>query len=231
MPFFPFYSFLFSPLFLCGVLQPETEAYVPQLDLWLNGRIARFQTRLERSDLARQIRDACVAIRAQLRTRGRRWGRAPGNPASTRKQWVGKWIRQRVVRRAGETKGTRGLDSEMDGRPKVERVIRPGTGPGGRQAVPEDAPPNKGVLRLHAGLRKAESSVLVRARTGRIGLARFLYGSQSARNTVCSVQVWGWRRDAKAYGSLLYRGSWAPPASPDGQSNELPATNRDKWRR
>jgi hypothetical protein len=31
------------------------------------------------------------------------------------------------------------------------------------------------VLKLHSGLRKAESAVLVRARTGRIGLARFLY--------------------------------------------------------
>jgi hypothetical protein len=31
------------------------------------------------------------------------------------------------------------------------------------------------VLKLHAGLRKAESSILVQARTGRIGLAKFLY--------------------------------------------------------
>jgi hypothetical protein len=31
------------------------------------------------------------------------------------------------------------------------------------------------VLKLHSGLRKAESSVLVQACTGRIGLAKFLY--------------------------------------------------------
>jgi hypothetical protein len=31
------------------------------------------------------------------------------------------------------------------------------------------------VLKLHSGLRKAESSVLVQARTGSIGLAKFLY--------------------------------------------------------
>jgi hypothetical protein len=31
------------------------------------------------------------------------------------------------------------------------------------------------VLKLHSGLRKAESSVLVQTRTGRIGLAKFLY--------------------------------------------------------
>ena len=47
------------------------------------------------------------------------------------------------------------------------------TDPGG--TVPEYTPPKKAVLKLHSGLRKAESSVLVQARTGRIGLAKFLY--------------------------------------------------------
>jgi hypothetical protein len=57
---------------------------------------------------------------------------------------------------------------------RVERVVRPGTDPGNR-IIPEDTPPNKAVLKLHSGLRKAESSVLVQARTGRTGLAKFLY--------------------------------------------------------
>jgi hypothetical protein len=42
----------------------------------------------------------------------------------------------------------------------------------GHQIVPEDTLPNRGALKLHSGLRKAESSVLVQARTGRIGLAK-----------------------------------------------------------
>lgn len=58
---------------------------------------------------------------------------------------------------------------------RAERVLRPGTDPGGHQRIPEDTPPNKAVLKLHSGLRKAESSVLIQARTGRIGLAKFLY--------------------------------------------------------
>ena len=62
--------------------QLETEAYVPPLDLWLNGKIARFQARLEKSGLARQIRDTCTAIRVQLRTRRR------DTTASARRQWV-----------------------------------------------------------------------------------------------------------------------------------------------
>jgi hypothetical protein len=58
---------------------------------------------------------------------------------------------------------------------RTERVVRPGTDPMGRQTVPEDTPSNKGALKLHSRLRKAESLVLVQARTGRIRLARFLY--------------------------------------------------------
>ena len=62
---------------------------------------------------------------------------------------------------------------------KLERVAQPGTDPGtslgSGRAIPEAAPPTKAVLKLHAGLQKAESSVLVQARTGRIGLAKFLY--------------------------------------------------------
>jgi hypothetical protein len=57
---------------------------------------------------------------------------------------------------------------------RAKWVVRPGTDPGGRQAVPKNTPPNRRVLKLHAGLQKAESSVLVQARTGRIGLAKFL---------------------------------------------------------
>lgn len=48
------------------IRQLETEAYVPPLDLWSNGRTARFQARLERTSLARQIRDAYAAIQTQL---------------------------------------------------------------------------------------------------------------------------------------------------------------------
>jgi hypothetical protein len=57
---------------------------------------------------------------------------------------------------------------------RADRVVQPGAGPGRRQVVPENTPPNKVVLKLHSGLRKAEGSVLVQARTGRIGLAKFL---------------------------------------------------------
>ena len=74
------------------IRQLETEAYVPPLDLWLNGRIARFQAQLERTGIARQINDACTAIRIQLRTQRQRRRAPPVTPAAKRRQWVEKWI-------------------------------------------------------------------------------------------------------------------------------------------
>jgi len=59
------------------IWQLETEAYVLPLDLWLNGRIARFQARLERTGLARRIQDACTIIQTYLRTRRK----TPDTPA------------------------------------------------------------------------------------------------------------------------------------------------------
>jgi hypothetical protein len=69
---------------------------------------------------------------------------------------------------------------------RADRVERPRTDPGSR-AVPEDALPNKAVLKLHSGLRKVESFILVQARTGRIGLAKFLYNRKmpSVQTTQC----------------------------------------------
>jgi hypothetical protein len=53
-------------------------------------------------------------------------------------------------------------------------VVRPGTDSASR-VIPEYTLLNKAVLKHHSGLRKEESSVLVQARTSRIGLAKFLY--------------------------------------------------------
>jgi len=60
------------------IRQLETEAFTTPLDLWLNGRVARFQARLERTGIAKQIQDACAAIRTRLRARRRRTTLSPG---------------------------------------------------------------------------------------------------------------------------------------------------------
>src|SRR5579862_3156138 len=46
---------------------------------------------------------------------------------------------------------------------------------------PKDPPPSRQILKLHVGLRKAESSILAQARTGRVGLAKFLYRQKVPR--------------------------------------------------
>jgi hypothetical protein len=51
-----------STLPLYNILIYKFESYMPPLDPWLNGRIARFQARLEHSGMAQRIRDACRTI-------------------------------------------------------------------------------------------------------------------------------------------------------------------------
>jgi hypothetical protein len=96
---------------------------------------------------------------------------------------VEKWIGQ-PIEQWGEQEKPKVLADWTNrwkaGRRRLEQVVRSGTLPGSR-AIPEDTPPNKVVLKLHLGLQKAESSVLVQAQTGRIGLAKFLYNGKVPR--------------------------------------------------
>ena len=78
------------------VRQLETEAYVPPLDLWLNGRIACFQVRLERTGIARQIQDACTIIQIHLWTCRQRQRQIPDTLALVQKKWTEKWTGQPI---------------------------------------------------------------------------------------------------------------------------------------
>jgi hypothetical protein len=95
--------------------------------------------------------------------------------------WIGQPIEQ------WDERGKRKVLKDQKG---VERVVRPGIDPSSR-AIPEDTPPNKAVLKPHSGLRKAESSALVQARAGRIGLVKFLYSRKvpSVLSTLCRCTV------------------------------------------
>lgn len=90
--------------------QLETEAYVTLLDIWPNGRIARFQARLEQAGQARQIKDACAAIRTKLRIRRRQ---APDTPAAARKQWVEKRIEQPIEKSQSKRQTLVPRDNEL----------------------------------------------------------------------------------------------------------------------
>jgi hypothetical protein len=83
-----------------------------------------------------------------------------------------------------------------------------------------EQPPQKATLNLHQGLRKAESSIFIQLRTGKIGLADFLHKAKvlgydtpqcpcgQARETPAHVTVFcsrfqGLRQDLLNFGSLL----------------------------
>jgi hypothetical protein len=104
------------------IRQLETKAYVPPLDLWLNGRTARDPS-------------------SRTEAVGRKMVRGPIEQWDERERqrvladWTARWTRDQR---------------------KQERVVRPGTDPDNCQAVPEDTPPCKLILKLHFGKQRAQ---------------------------------------------------------------------------
>ena len=73
----------------------ETEAYVPPIDLWLNGRIAKYQARIDSLGIGKVIQNACVAVRNKLRSRlgacRTRNGPTKTTPSVASREWAEKW--------------------------------------------------------------------------------------------------------------------------------------------
>jgi hypothetical protein len=155
--------------------QLETEAFVPPLDLWLDGKTACFQARLERTGLATQIRNSCRAIQTAVRRRGTRYTPPPRLGIDTKRDWAAAWGGGELAE--CETKPTARVLrnwrarylNQIDGEALVNHLR------GARGYVPRDTEPTSKVLGLHTGLCKAESSILTQMRTGNIGLSEFLY--------------------------------------------------------
>jgi len=167
------------------IRQLETEAYVPPLDLWLNGRVARYQARIARSGIAKLIDEACTAIRIRIRQRATRRRRRSALPAESQsltqsqaqRLWAKDWAHASLD--LWDQREKKLVLQEWESRWQAEnrrigRRERQAIEPGNCQVVPTNTPPTKKTLELHTGLRKAESALLVQARTGRIGLAQFL---------------------------------------------------------
>src|ERR1700684_949520 len=89
----------------------------------------------------------------------------------------------------------------------------------GRAEEPADEPPTKERLKLHDELQKAESSLLVQMRTGKIGLRAFLFERRTpgAGCNDSSLFVWRWPGDSAACGSIL----------PPGGDNQTGVAVRD----
>ena len=140
----------------------ETETHTPPLDLYLDSRLAAFRERLAGSQVGQTIQEMCKVIQRKLRNkRGRRKALRPVPGAA-----LDEWARTRSSDLGKATERKRMLEAwlrrwQATARPDSwDRVLRP---------------PDPKVLKLHSGLRKAESSALVQFRTGCTGLARFLH--------------------------------------------------------
>ena len=150
---------------------------------------------MEHSGIAQKVRDACSNIQARILRRTNRRSQASEQPATTpeteRRLWVERWIGQPLNQWDWREKKLvlRDRDKRWHAENrKLGRIVGPGTDPGGFRVVPEIPPPTKQMLKLHEGLWKAESALLTQARTGRIGLAKFLYGRSVPGFTTATCQ-------------------------------------------
>jgi hypothetical protein len=178
----------------------ETEAVVPPLDLYLNKRVADFEARLEASGMATKIQAACTAVRIRLRQRRR--GRPPEAPPPP---WAMAWLQTGTSEEGVEREWRLRFQSEVAAvqRRHPRRLLEPA------DADPGFSPKT---LKRYSDLRKHESSLLVQARTGKIGLRAFLFqrqvpdvatplcqcgeGRETAEHVVCYCLRWREQRAA-----------------------------------
>jgi Reverse transcriptase (RNA-dependent DNA polymerase)/Endonuclease-reverse transcriptase len=158
----------------------ETLACVPPLDLYLTGRVAAYRRRAELNGIDALISQTCGRIKKTLR--GPRSSNIPADnrhPHPVRERWIEDWMDQ------GSMQGSN--DGRTDGREKPAQdkkknwlalkarwVERWRSAPRSSTEALQQ-PPDEGVMALHKGLHKAESSILTQLRTGKIGLASFLF--------------------------------------------------------
>ena len=140
-----------------------------------------------------QIQQACNIIKSSLRSRKSRRARpqtTKATPGQQRVKWLQQWStsfssfqningntqQEEVLGKAQINKRAQQEWKERWDKNQAQRrrtiTIYEDTN---STWIPEDPSPTKEVLTLHHNLRKAESSILVQARTGKIGLNKFLY--------------------------------------------------------
>ena len=169
----------------------ETETWVPPLDLYLNKRLADFEARLGTplqgssttgvpKTTGAIIAQACnkLARRFQVQRRRSRRVQYPQPPTDMEKSTiaVNTWATQgnttdQALERSWEVRWNhvfRSLSRQTQG------SIPP-------QPADEQPSFSDQILRLHEGLTKAQSSLLVQARTGVIGLRDFLFKVKARR--------------------------------------------------
>src|SRR6516162_542342 len=149
----------------------ETETWVPPLDLYLNTRVARFEKRLQGSRMGELIRQSGATVARALRQRRRRPPRPPKGKyrdAATLAAWAAQWAPEDTsLEMAAEQAWRRRWQKEYDEATRQR--------PRRHKEAADEPLFTEEAVRRHDGLCKVESSVLVQARTGKIGLRDFLF--------------------------------------------------------
>ncbi len=137
----------------------ETETYIPPLDLHLDAKLAKFRQRHKQSGMEELVAKSCRRIQTRLQLRHSRPKPTVGERQT---QWAEHWLKpEGRVEVSAEQALLHRWKRRWTGRPPGWNLL--GVGPPRRKAV-----------KLHAQLRKAESSIITQIRTGRNGLAAFL---------------------------------------------------------
>jgi hypothetical protein len=147
-------------------MELESETFTPPLDIYCSELRARHIRRTYASDVGDYIKGQCRMIASRLRRRDPR--RRPVPQIVPVIQEKISWAEERERAFGGEGKKAVLIEWrqrwEQENRQRRRRWC----------SIAATEEPSAGRLKLHDHLRKAESSVLVQARTGRIGLAHFL---------------------------------------------------------
>lgn len=148
----------------------ETETFCPPLDLVLNERVAMFQERLLGTSTHRHIISETSRIDkllARKKGRGRPRKRAPTFPEHTdaKEMWRTKWLGEctnpsDALLRDWKARWAKDQNAGFRGRPK---------------RATDNPTFDPSTIALRTGMTKAESSVLMQARTEKIGLRAFLF--------------------------------------------------------
>jgi hypothetical protein len=148
----------------------ETLAHVPPLDLYLTSRVIAYRARARNSGVDRLIEKACTRIKSTLgKPQVCTTTADVGHPRPVRRGWAEEWVGPRCGQDPPK-KTKRDIGRALRARWKDRWEAAPRSA---AEAVPQ--PPSEKVLSLHQGLHKAESSLLVQLRTGKIGLRDFLH--------------------------------------------------------